>query len=152
MPSLFYSRTGSTVQIYDNEWGANPGRQIIKSNALSGTQTLDAQPKQSDALPLRYASAYTLHTSASTYSSFPPSHRKSIEDLMMFILWLELCSAILRKVEGLSCQLILVASEKSRLRLSQFAKNTFTVIETNLILSAIYTRIWSVDTKMQCTT
>ena len=33
MPSLSYSRTGSTAQIYDNAWGANPGHKTIKSNA-----------------------------------------------------------------------------------------------------------------------
>ena len=58
MPSLSNSRTGSTAQIYGNEWGANPGRYIIKSTASSGTRTLDARPQQSDALPLRYASTF----------------------------------------------------------------------------------------------
>ena len=56
MPSLSYSKTGSTAQIYGNVWGASPGRYIIKSNASSGTRTLDTRPQQSDALPLRYAS------------------------------------------------------------------------------------------------
>ena len=63
MPRLSKSRTGSTAQIYGNEWVRTLGAR--SSRLMPRVQrTLDAQPQQSDALQLRYASSASLWLTA----------------------------------------------------------------------------------------